>query len=59
VAEAALEFAAQAYALDKAGSLIGWQSPEEAPNSDAKLWPFLTEARGHDGAGVSQVEAAL
>ncbi len=59
LAKAATEFAAEADALDKADSLIGWQSPEQDPDRDAKLWPLLAEARDHYAAAIAQVEAAL
>ena len=59
LAKAATEFAAEADALDKAGSLIGWQSPEQDADRDAKLWPLLAEARDHYAAAIARIEEAL
>lgn len=59
LAKAAPEFAAEADALDRAGSLIGWQSPEQDPGRNAKLRPLLAEARDHYAAGIAQIEKAL
>jgi len=57
LAKATTEFAAEADTLDEAGSLIGWQSPEQDP--DRKLWPLLAEARDHYAAGIAQIENVL
>jgi hypothetical protein len=59
LAGAAPEFTAEADALDKAGSLIGWQSPDQDAARDAKLWPLLAEARDHYAAGIARIEKAL
>ncbi len=56
---AAAEFAAKADALDKCGSLIGWQSPEQDAARDARLWPLLAEARDHYAAGIARIAKAL
>lgn len=56
---AATKFAAEADALDKAAGLIGWQSPEQDADRNAKLWPLLAEARDHYAAAIARIEAAL
>lgn len=59
LAKAAPEFAAEADALDKADGLIGWQSPEQDPDRNAKLWPLLAEARDHYAAAMARIGEAL
>jgi hypothetical protein len=56
---AATEFAAEADALDQAEPLIGWSSPEQDADRNAKLWPLLGKARDHYAAGIAQIEKAL
>jgi hypothetical protein len=56
---AATEFAAEADALDSAEPLIGWSSPEQDADRNAKLWPLLAKARDHYAAGIAQIEKAL
>ncbi len=59
LAKAAPEFAAEADALDKCSSLIGWKSPERDDARDARLRPLLAEARDHYAAAIGHVEKAL
>jgi hypothetical protein len=55
----ALQFTAEAGALDQAAPLLGWNSPEHDAARNAKLWPLLTKARDHYAAGIALVEEAL
>ena len=57
--KAASEFTAEADAWTRPPALIGWQSPEQDPDRNAKLWPLLAEARDHYAAGITQIEKAL
>ncbi len=56
---AAREFLAEAEALDQAEPLIGWQSPEQDAERNAKLWPLLARARDHYAAGIAHIEKVL
>jgi hypothetical protein len=55
----AREFAAEADALDEAGPLMGWQSPEQDASRNARLWPIMDRARGHYAAAIGCIEDAL
>jgi hypothetical protein len=56
---ASREFAAEADALDEAGPLVSWQSPEHDAARNARVWPILDRARGHYAAAIAAIEQAL
>lgn len=45
--------------MDEGGSLIGWQSLEQDPGRNSRLWPLLAQARDRYAAGIAQIEEAL
>jgi len=57
--KAAREFIREAATLDKAETLLAWDSPDQDPDRNAKLQPILAKARDHYAAGIAYIEEAL
>ena len=57
--KAAREFTREAATLDKAESMVAWDSPEHDADRNAKLWPIIAKARDHYAAGIAYIEETL